>query len=315
MDTSELHRIDEVPLREVWEHEEQDFTPWLLENVDQLASLIGIEIDDVNRETAVGNYTADLVGTEPTTSDPVVIENQFGPTDHDHLGKLLTYAAGIDAGFVVWVAEGFRDEHRSVLDWLNTRDSTGARFFGVRPRIVSVGADDATLGFEFTVVVEPNDWERELRDPLSDREQGYRDFFAALVEAYADHRPSWNRLTPQPRSYLTFGAGISGISFGWVFHGETEFSVELYIDAGDAEQNETIFETLKEDRATIESNLETDVVWEPLPDGRACRIKVPRSTLAPVEELTPQEQNELIDWGTTQMDAFRDVIEPRLTQL
>lgn len=138
-------------LREVWEHEEQDFTPWLLENIDQLASLIGIEIDDVTRETAVGDYTADLVRTEPTTSDPVVIENQFGSTDHDHLGKLLTYAAGIDAGFVVWIAEGFRDEHRSVLDWLNSRDSSGARFFGVRPRIVSVGIDDATFGFEFTV--------------------------------------------------------------------------------------------------------------------------------------------------------------------
>ncbi|THE63994.1 hypothetical protein D8Y22_15255 [Salinadaptatus halalkaliphilus] len=161
-------KINEVPLREVWEHEEQDFTPWLLENVDQLASLIGIKIDDVNRETVVGDYTADLAGTEPTTRAPVVIENQFGSTDHDHLGKLLTYAAGIDAEFVVWVAEGFRDEHRSVLDWLNTRNSSGARFFGVRPRTVSVGTDDATLGFEFTVVVEPNDWERELRDPLSD---------------------------------------------------------------------------------------------------------------------------------------------------
>lgn len=315
MDTSELQRIDEVPLREIWKHEEQDFTPWLLENIDQLASLIGIEIDDVTRETAVGDYTADLVGTEPTTSDPVVIENQFGSTDHDHLGKLLTYAAGIDAGFVVWVAEGFRDEHRSVLDWLNTRDSTGARFFGVRPRIVSVGTGDATLGFEFTVVVEPNDWERELRDPLSDREQGYQDFFATLVDAYAEHRPSWNQLTPQPRSYLTFGAGISGISFGWVFHGETEFSVELYIDAGNAEQNETIFETLKEDQMAIESNLGNEVSWELLPNGRACRIKVPRSTSAPVEELTAHEQTELIDWGIDQMDAFRNVIEPRLSQL
>lgn len=99
-----------------------------------------------------------------------------------------------------------------------------------------------------------------------------------------------------------------------MFHGETEFSVELYIDAGDAEQNNAIFESLKEDQTTIESNLETEVVWEPLPNGRACRIKVPRPTPAPVEELTPDEQNELIDWGTNQMDAFREVIEPRLTQ-
>lgn len=100
-----------------------------------------------------------------------------------------------------------------------------------------------------------------------------------------------------------------------MFHGETEFSVELYIASVDAEQNKAIFETLNEDQTTIESNLENEVVWEPLPDGRACRIKVPRSTPAPVEELTPREQDELIDWGTPQMDAFRDVIEPRLNHL
>lgn len=276
----------------------------------------GIKLEDVDREMSVGDYTADIVGTELTTEDPVVIENQFGPTDHDHLGKLLTYAAGIDAGFVVWVAESFRDEHRSVLDWLNDRDAKGARFFGVRPRVIRIGDDgtagDDTVGFEFTVVVEPNDWERDLREPLTDREQAYREFFTKLVDVYAEEHPGWNPPTPQTRSYLTFGAGVGGLEFAWVFHGETEFAVELYIDTGETERNETIFDTLQDHQATIEAEVGGDVVWERLSDRRACRIKVPRPDSGPVEELTTQEQYNLIEWGTERMDSFRDVVEPQL---
>lgn len=316
MNASDLHRIDEVALRDVWSHEERDFTPWLEDHADRLAATIGIEIDEIHREAAVGDYSADLVGTELTTDAPVVIENQFGPTDHDHLGKLLTYAAGINARFVVWVAEEFRDEHRSVLDWLNERDSRGPRFFGVRPRVIRVdGAENEVYGFEFTLVVEPNDWEQDLREPLSDREQAYQAFFAQLIDTYADQHPNWNPPTPGSRSYLTFGAGLSGLEFAWVFHDESEFAVELYIDTGEAERNEEIFDALNEEQATIEDNLEDDVVWERLSERRACRIKVPQPNSGPVEELSLQGRSELINWGIERMDAFRTVIEPSLEQL
>lgn len=245
-----------------------------------------------------------------------MIENQFGSTDHDHVGKLLTYAAGIDAGFVAWVAEELRDEHRPVLDWLNERDSRGPRFFGVRPRVVRLdGTENEVYGFEFTLVVEPNDWERDLREPLSDREQAYREFFADLSDGYAEQNMGWNQRTAGPRSYLTFGAGVSGLEFAWVFHDETEFAVELYIDTGEADRNTEIFEALKEEQATIEADIEDDIVWEPLPERRACRIKIPRAGAGPVEDLSPRERGELIDWGTEGMDAFRSVIEPSLERL
>lgn len=116
MDELALAEVQDIALREMWEHEEHDFTPWLLDRIERLAATVGIEVEDATRENAVGGYRADIVGREINTGSTVVVENQFGTTDHGHLGKLFTYAAGTRAGFVIWVAERFRDEHRSVLE-------------------------------------------------------------------------------------------------------------------------------------------------------------------------------------------------------
>lgn len=310
MEPQELRSVEYLSLDSVWDHEEHDFTPWIVEHIDQLGRTIGIELDEVSREDAVGGYSADITGTEINTDGKVVIENQFGTTNHDHLGKLLTYAAGTDAEFVIWLAEEFRDEHRSVLEWLNTSAPRSAKFFAVQPRVMRVVGVDQ-LGFDFTVVVEPNDWERELQESLSTREQAYKKFFGELIDAYAEENPTWNRLTPQPQSWMAFGAGISGVQFSWSFHQGPELSAELYIDTGDKERNEVIYSTLKDEQKEIETEL-GDVVWQQLPEKRACRIKCAKPIDGPIEELSAIQKESLIEWAVQQMDALRAEFEPRL---
>lgn len=310
MNPEKLHSVEYLGLAEVWEHEEHDFTPWIVNHIDQLGTTIGIELDDIEREDAVGGYSADITGTEMNTDGRVVIENQFGTTDHDHLGKLLTYGAGTDAEFVIWLAEAFRDEHRSVLEWLNTGAPGGAKFFGVKPRVLRLNSVE-TLGFDFMVVVEPNDWERELQESLSTREQAYKDFFSALTDAYAEANPSWNQLKALPQSWLGFGAGISGVSFTWAFHHGPELAVELYIDTGDKERNETIYSDLKADQDAIEAEL-GDVVWERLPEKQACRIKVAKSIDTHVEGLRPMQRESFVEWAVQQMNGVTTAFEPRL---
>jgi len=217
MKPEDLHSVEYLSLNDIWDHEEHDFTPWIVDHIDQLGQTIGIELDEVEREDAVGGYSADITGTEMNTDGKVVIENQFGTTNHDHLGKLLTYGAGTDAEFIIWLAEDFRDEHRSVLEWLNTGAPGGAKFFAVRPRVMRL-TDSEELGFDFSVVIEPNDWERELQESLTTREKAYKEFFAELTDAYAGENPNWNRIKAQPQSWLSFGAGISGVRIGWSFH-------------------------------------------------------------------------------------------------
>lgn len=308
-------RIQEHPLRSVWENEERDFTQWLAENIELLGAELGIEFDDAHTEETVGDFSSDIVAREMNTGETVVIENQYGKTDHDHLGKLLTYSSGKNAGFTMWLAEEFRPEHRSVLEWLNESGPRDVKFFAIKPRVLSI-EDTEPRGFEFEVVVEPNDWERELTDDsLSETEQSYREFFAQLVEAYSNRRPNWYKLKPGPRSYLTFSAGISGVSFGWVFHQGPEFSVELYIQTSEADRNIAIFEALQEQRADIESSFDTELVWQRLPDKRACRIKWPNSIEEKITDLDASQQAGLIEWGVDVMDGFQEEIEPRISSL
>src|SRR5262245_26819312 len=116
----ELGQINKVPVRNLWTHEEQDFTPWLAteENIRQLSDAIGLELQVEGIEVPVGPFTADILAKD-SSGAYVVIENQFGKTNHDHLGKMLTYAATLGAAAVVWIAERFTDEHRKAIEWLN----------------------------------------------------------------------------------------------------------------------------------------------------------------------------------------------------
>lgn len=312
MDPEDLRPINYVNADEVWEHEEHDFTPWIVENINQLANSIGIELEDPQREESVGDYKADIIATEVNTDSKVVIENQFGTTNHNHLGKLLTYSAGNNAEFVIWIAEEFRAEHRSVLDWLNSGGPTGSKFFGIQPAVIRWGDDNG--GFEFRVVVEPNDWERELQKPLTPRKQAQKEFYSDLSHAYSEANPEWNRLKAQPQSWLSFSAGTTGINIGWSFHQGPEFSVELYLDVGDKNENAEIFRQLMEEKTEIEEKL-GELVWQELPDSRACRIKLTRNIESQVEELSSIQRESIIEWGVENMDAFRAEFEPRISEL
>jgi hypothetical protein len=116
--SASLGRLRRIDTREVWRHEASEFTPWLLDQIDELNEALGVEIELSGREERVGPFAVDLYGTEVQTGHPAIIENQLGPTDHNHLGQLLTYGAGLKAGLIIWIAPKLRDEHWEALNWL-----------------------------------------------------------------------------------------------------------------------------------------------------------------------------------------------------
>ena len=117
----DLGKLEKVPVRSVWKHEAHDFTPWLAKNLNELAEALGLDLDveQAEEEAPVGTFSLDILVRDVDGGRPVIIENQLEKTDHDHLGKLLTYAAGYNAGVIVWITGEFTDEHRAALDWLN----------------------------------------------------------------------------------------------------------------------------------------------------------------------------------------------------
>ena len=158
MDDRPLGRLERVEPGNVWKSERSDFTPWLAapENLSRLGDALRLDLEPMAREQPVGPFRADLLCRDAATRSPVVIEAQLGRTDHLHLGQILTYAAGLDAAAVVWLAARFRDEHRAALDWLNRPGSGAARFFGVEIDVWKIG--DSPAAPHFNVVAKPGDW-------------------------------------------------------------------------------------------------------------------------------------------------------------
>ena len=134
MKKDELGDIEQVDVREIWEKEDTDFTPWLAKekNIRKLGLKLGIDLVVIAEEQDVGPFRADILCKDEATEDYVLIENQLEKTDHKHLGQLLTYATGLDAVTIVWIAKEFNDEHRETLDWLNKITDTQYNFFGIK---------------------------------------------------------------------------------------------------------------------------------------------------------------------------------------
>src|SRR6056297_1372475 len=156
----QFDRLVDLPLREAWSNEAQEFTPWLAQNIDHLSDVIGITLEITGTEVAVETFSADILARNPMDDSIVLIENQLEVTDHTHLGQIMTYLAGLEAQTVIWIAPAFREPHLSAIRWLNEHTADGFSFFAVKARVVRIG--DSPFAPIFEVVEKPNDWDRQI---------------------------------------------------------------------------------------------------------------------------------------------------------
>ena len=161
-------------LRSVWSHEALNFTPWVAENVDLLADAVGLDITVDETESSVGDFNVDIYASETGTDRKIIIENQLEDTDHDHLGKLITYASGKDADVVIWVVKHAREEHKAAVEWLNNHTDDKIGFFLCEIKLFQIG--DSDIAPSFTVVNRPNDWTKEIRRQLLQIQHSSRDW-------------------------------------------------------------------------------------------------------------------------------------------
>ena len=157
---AEIATLKKINLRDVWKDEGQ-FSDWLPENLSRLGDEFGMALERSEREKAVGPFSADIICADQISKFDVVIENQFTRTDHDHLGKMITYASGLQSQIIIWVAPRFRDEHRSAIDWLNDISGPETGFFGVVLEVFQIS--DSAYAPHFDIVARPNDWQRQVK--------------------------------------------------------------------------------------------------------------------------------------------------------
>jgi hypothetical protein len=202
----ELGRLEQVDPRAIWTHEARDFTPWLLASSDVLSEALGMDLDLEAAEHRVGEFSLDLIGTDRANGGVVIVENQLGVSDHEHLGQILTYAGGTNPVHVVWIATGFREEHRAALEWLNDRTDETTRFFAVQLQAVRIGGSPPAPAL--ALVVRPNDWGKQVRASTGSGRGWTREDFFGVLEDIGDQ----SLLTAARRLYehtLSAGAGAS----------------------------------------------------------------------------------------------------------
>lgn len=292
-----LGKLEPVDPRSIWQHEAGDFTPWLLGNADRLAQALGIELELEAAEHPIGGYKLDLVGRDITNDAVLIVENQLEGTDHSHLGQVLTYAAGTSASTIVWIATAFRPEHRQALDWLNENTGEQVHFFGIEIQVVKIG--DSPNAPLFNIVVQPNDWQKQVRaatqpGAISERGILYLQFWERLLAQVKTDHPHWsNARKASPDSWIEMKSPIKGCRVSQSFAQGDRLRHELYIDTGDSDRNLEIFGKLRGQQAELEHAYGRPLTWEELPTRRACRIADYKAGCKITEE---GRFEEFIDW-------------------
>jgi hypothetical protein len=270
---AKLGILEKVELRMIWPHEGHNFTPWLAENIDKLGEVLGLDLEVISQEAPVGEFSVDIVAKDVNADSLVVIENQYGTTDHDHLGKLLTYASGIGAKTLIWITETLRDEHRQALEWLNVQTSEDTRFFAIEMEVLKIG--ESLPAHHFKVVVSPNNWSKQAHSSVvgdTPRGEAYRAFFRVLTDELRETYHFTNARATSPMNWYAYATGFSGLTYAADFSSGKRVRVELYIDRGEQEENKRLFEWLMGRKQEIEQKLGVALAWERLELKRASRI-------------------------------------------
>lgn len=238
-----LGTLEKVELREVWQKEDRDFTPWLVldENIQRLSEKIGINLEVQSQEQDVGPFRADILCLDLNDGHHVLIENQLEKTDHVHLGQLMTYAAGLDAATIIWIASKFTEEHRAALDWLNRITDETFRFFGIEIELSRIG--DSLPAPEFNVVSKPNDWSKNVKRTtanigLNDAGILRQEFWQAFKNLMEDQKSFLKVGKPNHRLYSNISIGKSGIHLtANIRVKEKQLNTYLWLDGNKHKEN------------------------------------------------------------------------------
>ena len=313
----QLGRLTRVDLRDIWLSEAIEFTPWLAqaENLEVLSDAVGLELEAQERN--VGPFRADILCKDVTTGHWVLVENQLEKTDHTHLGQLLTYASGLQAVTIIWIAARFTEQHRATLDWLNEITDDRFNFFGLEVELWRIGESLAAPNFK--VVSKPNDWARDVTSAAKSIES------QALTDTRAKQLAYWNFLRDQlsvdgtgvrcrkpfPQHWMDFPIGRAGYWISATINGaEKRAGIELNMNNSPEEkQNYEIFLGHKD---AIETDFGQALEWMPLPGRKSSRIALFRKGHDPLDETN---WPDTADWMRDTIVRFQKVFRNRIREL
>ena len=267
-----IGKIQRVPLRAVWKHEALDFTTWLQDNIDVLNDVLDLSLSNAEREQSAGTFTVDLVA-EDEAGNPVIIENQLEKSNHDHLGKLITYLTAFGAKAAIWIVADPRPEHVGAISWLN--ESSAAAFYLLKVEAIQI--ENSLPAPLLTLIVGPSEESREIGDTkkgLAERHIIRHRFWTQLLERAKEKTKLHAAISPSRYDWVGTSAGKRGLGFNYSII-QHKADVSLYIDRGKEapDDNKKIFDMLEKSKETIEADFGATLEWQRLEGRRACRIR------------------------------------------
>ena len=302
-----LGQLKEIKdLRKVWPHEALDFTPWLAEeeNLALLSDTIGLEIAVDETESSVGDFNVDIYATETGTDRKIIIENQLEDTNHDHLGKLITYASGKSADIVIWVVKRARSEHRAAIEWLNNHTDENIAFFLLEVKLYQIGDSDIAVKFE--VIEKPNDWTKEIKRQTSSSPtlQARYDYWVAFNDYAFKHTAfakSFNRRKASTDHWMTLSVGSSVCHIRLLqVRKDNNIIVEWNIT-----DDKDLYQRFHTHKADIESDMGMTLDWRELPDKKPSRILVTQNAEFNNKDKWPEQFDWTMDVAVKMKNAFK----------
>lgn len=334
----EIGIIEQVPVRKVWEREDTHFTPWLSNHLPELQKQLGLlsPISEIETEIDTGDFRADIVGN--MGEHKIVIENMFEDSDHGHLGKCITYASMLKARYVVWIAESFRPEHLSAIDWLNDNFTleSGVQFYAVELSAIQITGKDGNVSApaaQFKVLREPGIENKEEREKIgveemSSRYENRKQFWADFIDAYSKINPKWKNFKPTTDNWKSSSAGISGVSFNPSFFGNSRASnpsVGLYIQTPHVERNQKIFDEIMKQKESIEKRWNDisneKIIWRSpnlgnLKEKTQFRdIRIKSNMEIDFKSASDEEKNKAREWLVENLSNFEKIFAPIIKNL
>ena len=303
-----LGTLEEVKdLRKIWPHEALNFTPWVAENVDLLADAVGLEITVDETESSVGDFNVDIYASETGTDRKIIIENQLEDTDHDHLGKLITYASGKSADVIIWVVKHAREEHKAAIEWLNNHTDEKIGFFLCEIKLFRIG--DSQIAPSFTVVEKPNDWTKEIKkttaaNPTQQLRLEYWQEFNDYAFQNVEFSKAFNKKKPSTDHWYSLSIGSSACVISILrIQKRNELGVEFYIN-----DDKELFGLFFAHKAEIESDMEMALDWRKLPDKKASRIIAVKDVELDNRDKWPEQFDWAMDVCLKMKKAFKKYI-------
>lgn len=305
MTSNNLGKLKKVELREAWKHEANNFTQWLAqeENLALLGDGIGIDLNLIQTEASVGSFYVDILAEEENTGRKIIIENQLEITNHDHLGKIITYASGYDAGVIIWVVKDAREEHRQAIDWLNEHTDEGVEFYLIQIELWQI--ENSPFAPKFEIISKPNDWAKAVRSStdageLSGIKVKQLEFWSNFKDFAKLRQTKLHLRKVYPQHWTDISIGSSDAHLALTINSpKNAFGVELYIP-----DSKDLYHKLYNRKAQIEVDLGENLEWMELPEKKASRLRI----LKEGEFDNESKWEDYFDWLLSMAEKFHRVL-------